>query len=108
MRVERWGLAILLVSASCAVQGSAGKLDANGCHTDPVTGRFHCHNAPIEQQPGSTIDIVVDKTVAEPTDDDNLYADCAQMRGRGVPLPRKGERGYAVRLDKDHNGVACD
>jgi hypothetical protein len=108
MRIERWALTALLMSAPFLVHGSGGKLDANGCHTDPVTGKFHCHNAAIEQQPASTMEITVDTGVPEPTDDDNLFADCTQVRGRGVALPRRGERGYAVRLDKDRNGVACD
>lgn len=95
----------LFLSGDCIASG--GTLDAKGCHVDPVSKQYHCHDA-SQALKDAAIDTTVDHSVSDPSGDDRLYRDCAHLRSLQVPLPRKGERGYAARLDADHNGVACD
>jgi len=42
--------ALLLSTVIGAAHGDGGGLDDRGCHTESETGRYHCHQGPLEGQ----------------------------------------------------------
>lgn len=87
-----------------------GGLNAEGCHTDRRTGRYHCHRgtgyAPArERHPPSYV-----QTPAPSRLDDGAgaYRNCAHARAAGAAPVRRGEPGYGPHLDRDGDGVGCE
>jgi hypothetical protein len=46
------------------------------------------------------------ETAAPPAD--TYYANCAEARAAGVAPLHVGDPGYSSRLDRDHDGTACE
>jgi hypothetical protein len=94
----------VLVPISPAVAHSGG-LNAEGCHNNRKTGGYHCHRSgggskrprgpqtrPSRFKSGNQV----------------FYRNCSEARAAGAAPIMRGEPGYAGRLDRDNDGVACE
>ena len=56
----------------------------------------------------ATDDVTTPPEEAQPADSSAYYANCAAARAAGVAPLHRGDAGYAPRLDRDGDGVACE
>lgn len=103
----------LLVTAGAAWAHSGG-LDKNGCHTNRKTGDYHCHRAQAGASPKATA-APTPRPVGERARQQALvpasevhYANCSAARAAGAAPVRRGDPGYATKLDHDGDGVGCE
>ena len=92
--------AVLAVSPPLASRATAhpGRLDASGCHTNNKTGDYHCHRASSGQS--AAAQRLSSGAVS--------YSNCTEARAAGAAPIHRGEPGYASKLDRDNDGVACE
>lgn len=103
----------------------SGGLDASGCHNDRKRGGYHCHGAkqnnttPFFAKAKRKTALSKVKRKAKRgfakaqsllgNNSDNVYfANCAAARAAGAAPVREGDAGYALRLDRDRDGVGCE
>jgi hypothetical protein len=110
-------LSIVLSSVSFASTAGAhsGGLNADGCHNDRKNGGYHCHRSggvPIPQQAArpprglsSQQDGVGSPALAPIA---GAFANCTAARAAGAAPVRRGDPGYAPRLDRDGDGIGCE
>ena len=102
--MRRAGPAILVISImlaggvwSAPAAAHPGRLAADGCHRDRSTGQRHCHGSgsatPAKAREGGR---------------SAYYSNCSQARAAGAAPIRRGEPGYASKLDRDGDGIACE
>lgn len=94
-------LIIVLLAASLACGTAAahgGGLDSKGCHTDPKTGRYHCHRSQRSALSAS-----------EPKAEGGCQAKsyCKEMKSCAEAKRYLKECGLR-RLDRDGDGVPCE
>ena len=83
-----------------------GRTDANGCHTDRKGGTgYHCHNGGGGAAPAST---PASAPAPRSTGGSVYYQNCSAARAAGAAPIRRGEPGYAPKLDRDNDGIACE
>ena len=93
------------------VAATPGRTDANGCHTDRKGGTgYHCHNgggatAAPASAPATTRSSA---PPSRPSGGSVYYQNCSAARAAGAAPIRRGEPGYASKLDRDNDGVACE
>jgi hypothetical protein len=95
-------------AASSPAAATPGRTDANGCHTDRSGGTgYHCHNggsnAPPAAKPTSAQAPARRSAAGEV-----FYQNCSAARAAGAAPIRRGEPGYAPKLDRDNDGIACE
>ena len=88
-----------------------GGLAADGCHREKATGTRHCHGERVVPRHGAS-------TGSAPARDERIglrgnsasapFPNCAAARAAGAAPVRRGDPGYAPRLDRDGDGVACE
>lgn len=83
------------------VHSHSGGLNSEGCHNNRKTGDYHCHRAASPPQKASTPLQLV------PSDEVYFFS-CAEVREAGLAPLLAGQPGYASRLDRDNDGVACE
>lgn len=95
---------VCAVALSAPASAHSGGLDAKGCHHDRKRGGYHCHHkkSDIGTFPGRARGLVARVTGGA------YYQNCAAARAAGAAPIRQGEDGYARRLDRDGDGVACE
>lgn len=103
------GLAGALVAMmATAANGHSGGLNAEGCHTNRKTGEHHCHRpqaAKPAEKPRERARLHDAPAQAErPVS----FGSCAEARANGYRRMKAGQPGYARRLDRDGDGVACE
>ena len=92
-------LLALPVAAGPALAHGGG-LAADGCHNDRKNGGRHCHGGaprPVRRQPERFLG-----------GGEVYFANCAAARAAGAAPVRRGQPGYASRLDRDGDGVGCE
>lgn len=77
-----------------------GGLNAEGCHNNRKTGRYHCHRGP-SSSPSRALRAVSSSSNRE-------FANCSQARAAGAAPVRVGDPGYGRHLDRDGDGVGCE
>ena len=93
-----WLVALPVAATPAAAHG--GGLAADGCHNDRKNGGRHCHggSAPAaRRQPERLLG-----------GGEVYFANCAAARAAGAAPVRRGQPGYASRLDRDGDGVGCE
>lgn len=112
---------LLLLGTDAAAHG--GGLNADGCHHNRKTGDYHCHRGggkssqSANRASGFTgSSNRVQRFMADPgarkpavrSGGAAYFPNCAAARAAGAAPIRAGEPGYARRLDRDGDGVACE
>lgn len=95
---------IAALSAPAPVSAHSGGLNASGCHNDRRNGGYHCHRPqgqPQRQTPSQTATFTGARR-------DRPFANCAEARAAGAAPVRRGQPGYAPKLDRDGDGVGCE
>ena len=112
------GMLFLLSGTDAEAHG--GGLNTQGCHHNRKTGDYHCHRGGGGARnpalgTGGSADPGVQRFMAEPSPrraapagSRVYYPNCAAARAAGAAPIRAGEPGYARRLDRDGDGVACE
>jgi hypothetical protein len=108
----------LLIGAPAPAFAHGGGLNAEGCHTNRRTGDYHCHRgggggrrakarrgrsaaAPRGRAPRArALGLAGGRGV--------YFANCSAARAAGAAPIRRGEPGYAPKLDRDDDGIACE
>lgn len=106
----------VLLAVGLPAAATPGRLDANGCHTDRKGGTgYHCHNgggaaapAPAPAPAPSVRPTNAPAPAARSTGGSVYYQNCAAARAAGAAPIRRGEPGYAPKLDRDNDGIACE
>lgn len=99
MNLRAVALALGLGVCSAITAAHPGGLAADGCHNDRKNGGRHCHR-------GSTSSPPVQKKSSFSR---NVYFEnCAAARAAGAAPVRRGDPGYASRLDRDNDGIGCE
>ena len=80
------------------VSAHAGGLNAEGCHTNRKTGKYHCHRGSVATSTAR----------AFAAHSGLSFHTCAEARAAGVAPIRRGQPGYAKHLDRDGDGIACE
>jgi hypothetical protein len=91
----------LALSAAPALSHSGG-LNAEGCHNNRKTGDYHCHRSASRSAPSPS------RLLNVPSGGGVSFTTCSQARAAGYSRMQRGEAGYARRLDRDNDGVACE
>lgn len=107
MKVILFTMLGVVATWSPASVAHPGGLNAEGCHNNRKTGDYHCHRstgstrvaAPAR---GHAIAPVNQSDAGAP------FANCAEARAAGAAPVRRGDAGYAPRLDRDNDGVGCE
>lgn len=99
----RWLVGLMLLLNPAGALAHSGGLNASGCHTNRRTGEYDCHGAPRQIAPASIPNPAVS---ASPTD--RPFRNCAEARAAGAAPVRRGDPGYAPRLDRDNDGIGCE
>jgi hypothetical protein len=107
--MKRIAAALLLISLPCCALASPGRLDEKGCHTDPTTGKYHCHTSANEVQAGaSSTAVEIEIGGTDDPKDDSMFKDCDAVRASGLAPITKQDPGYSEKLDPDGVGIGCD
>ena len=77
-----------------------GGLNAEGCHNNRKTGRYHCHRG-SSAEPQRALRAVSLNARRE-------FANCSQARAAGAAPVREGDPGYGQHLDRDRDGIGCE
>ena len=98
-------VAALLTTLPDAGHAHPGGLNAQGCHRDRKTGDEHCHRGgSARTSSGSgTAPRLYDAVSAG-----GAFRNCAEARQAGAAPVRRGDPGYAPRLDRDGDGIGCE
>lgn len=100
-----------------------GGLNASGCHNDRKRGGYHCHGT--RQNTGLTLLSKAKRKAAFSkvkrkakrglaqaqsllSTNDVYFANCSEARVAGAAPVREGDAGYALRLDRDRDGIGCE
>jgi hypothetical protein len=71
-------------------------------------------NAAMVWEPGLTVEVadqyyaVLKAHLAREANMRDHWANCTEVRNAGVAPITRGERGYALKLDRDRDGLACE
>jgi hypothetical protein len=105
--------------------GHSGRLNAQGCHNDRKHGTYHCHTK-NSSKPKASKKIKSQKRPPKVANNPNqsalqtrlpqfilpqqevYYKDCIEVQKAGASPLKKGEPGYRIELDPNHDDVACD
>jgi hypothetical protein len=98
---------VVLIAASLTISvptlpaiAHPGGLNAQGCHNNRKTGGYHCHRGP-SAAPAQAFSAVSSSARRE-------FANCTQARAAGAAPVHVGDPGYALRLDRDGDGIGCE
>ena len=92
-------IVLLVASLSCgAAAAHGGGLDRKGCHTNPKTGKYHCHRTQRSAPAGAT-------AITEGSCGAKSY--CKEMKSCAEARHYLKDCGLA-KLDKDGDGVPCE
>ncbi|MFM2324934.1 MAG: hypothetical protein RL244_1813 [Pseudomonadota bacterium] len=112
---------LLLLGTDATAHG--GGLNADGCHHNRKTGDYHCHRGGGQSSQsahrasgfagsGNRVQrFMADPGARKPAARSGgaaYFPNCAAARAAGAAPIRAGEPGYARRLDRDGDGVACE
>ena len=93
--------AVMLMSATIA-SAHGGGLNAEGCHNNRKTGDYHCHRGGVSPASTSRYGLSGISSSSSP------FPNCAAARAAGAAPVKRGDAGYAPRLDRDGDGVGCE
>jgi hypothetical protein len=79
-----------------------GGLNAEGCHNNRKTGEYHCHRGSAPSSARRTFGALSSSYNGGP------FPNCAAARAAGAAPVRRGDPGYAPRLDRDGDGIGCE
>ncbi|MCC4598372.1 excalibur calcium-binding domain-containing protein [Xanthomonas campestris pv. phormiicola] len=85
-----------------------GGLNAEGCHNDRKTGDYHCHRGGASGSSNSTVPRQSFSAPARVGGNTRPFANCTEARAAGAAPVRRGDPGYAPKLDRDNDGVGCE
>lgn len=97
--MKHMSFAAIAVLLSSPLLAHGGGLAADGCHNDRKNGGRHCHGSGGAPAPRAL--------AARAASGDAYYANCSAARAAGAAPVRRGDAGYASRLDRDGDGVGC-
>ncbi|MET0290062.1 MAG: excalibur calcium-binding domain-containing protein [Pseudoxanthomonas sp.] len=86
----------------------AGGLNKDGCHHDRKQGGEHCHRGPAATEAVRRQPLMSPAADASVPARAQVFRNCAEARAAGAAPVRRGELGYGVHLDRDHDGVGCE
>lgn len=96
---------VIAATLPTASFGHGGRTNASGCHNNRKTGDYHCHGG---SSGGSAKASGPQALYNNGGDNRSYYANCSEARAAGVAPLRRGQRGYAPKLDRDGDGIACE
>lgn len=94
------GAVLLALASPISALAHGGGLNAEGCHNDRKNGGYHCHRgsgsgpAPAARQSFLS--------------SGGAFANCTAARAAGAAPVRRGDPGYAPKLDRDGDGIGCE
>lgn len=91
---------LFVLAPSQQALAHGGGLNSEGCHNNRQTGDYHCHRASASKTP--------QRQPARSSGGSRAFANCSEARAAGAAPVRRGEPGYAPRLDRDGDGVGCE
>jgi hypothetical protein len=98
----------ITISVPNLVFASAGRTDANGCHTEKATGNYHCHEKPPIKEARTSARVSapsVAKTVAK---DYNCSDFTTHKEAQDIFESNGGVANDVYQLDADKDGIACE
>jgi len=93
-------LIITIFSTPMPVLGHPGGLDAQGCHNSRKTDDYHCG----DPSGRSSKHVFSARALSGSTH----FGSCAEARAAGAAPVRRGDPGFAPKLDRDGDGVGCE
>jgi hypothetical protein len=110
-RTALWGLVAFaggIFAGPAAAHG--GGLNAEGCHNDRKNGGYHCHRGSAARPPANDFapTSARGQRLTRDQNDSVYFANCSAARAAGAAPVRRGDPGYAERLDRDGDGVGCE
>ena len=103
--VATYGLLLVPVHAPA----HSGGLNAEGCHNNRKTGDYHCHRSggsSSRNSSGAPRQSFAPSSGA--SSGSRPFANCSEARAAGAAPVRRGDPGYAPKLDRDNDGVGCE
>ena len=85
-----------------------GGLNAEGCHTNRKTGEYHCHRGNGDSGTSSRTPRQSFAPATRGAARSRPFANCSEARAAGAAPVRRGDPGYAPKLDRDNDGVGCE
>ncbi|QEO24847.1 excalibur calcium-binding domain-containing protein [Xanthomonas translucens pv. undulosa] len=85
-----------------------GGLNAEGCHNNRKTGEYHCHRGGASGSRSSTGPPQSFSAPARASGNTRPFANCTEARAAGAAPVRRGDPGYAPKLDRDNDGIGCE
>ena len=97
-----------LLTAPVVAFAHPGGLNAEGCHNNRKTGEYHCHRGGSSSPRTSGVPRQSFGPSNRAADDSRPFANCLEARAAGAAPVRRGDPGYAPKLDRDNDGVGCE
>ncbi|WP_369941703.1 excalibur calcium-binding domain-containing protein [Xanthomonas medicagonis] len=85
-----------------------GGLNAEGCHNNRKTDEYHCHQGGASGSRTSSAPRQSFSVPAEDKGNTRPFANCSEARAAGAAPVRRGDPGYAPKLDRDNDGIGCE
>ncbi|WP_240558640.1 excalibur calcium-binding domain-containing protein [Paracoccus contaminans] len=98
-------VAALLTTLPDAGHAHPGGLNAEGCHRNRKTGDFHCHGGGTRKAASGNGAV---PRLYDAASGGGAFRNCAEARRAGAAPVRRGDPGYAPRLDRDGDGTGCE
>ncbi|WP_330163021.1 excalibur calcium-binding domain-containing protein [Xanthomonas translucens] len=102
-----FAILITLLAPALALAHPGG-LNAEGCHNNRKTGDYHCHQSAASGARTSTVPRQSFSAPARTSGSSRPFANCAEARAAGAAPVRRGDPGYAPKLDRDNDGIGCE
>jgi len=99
---------LLLAWPPLPVHSHPGGLNAEGCHNNRKTGDYHCHRSAQPRQQRGDVPAQRWAPADRAAGGQRPFANCAEARAAGAAPVRRGDPGYAPRLDRDGDGIGCE
>lgn len=100
--------AIFFLVAPVMALAHPGGLNAEGCHTNRKTGEYHCHRGGASSSRASSAPRQSFAPSSRAAGGSRPFANCSEARAAGAAPVRRGDPGYAPKLDRDNDGVGCE
>ncbi|MFN6507749.1 excalibur calcium-binding domain-containing protein [Xanthomonas translucens pv. translucens] len=85
-----------------------GGLNAEGCHNNRKTGDYHCHRGGASGFRSSAVPRQSFFAPSRANGNTRPFANCTEARAAGAAPVRRGDPGYAPKLDRDNDGIGCE
>jgi len=99
---------LALLVAPSLTSAHPGGLNAEGCHNNRKTGEYHCHRGAASSSRSSSGPLQSFAAPSRAAGRSRPFANCSEARAAGATPVRRGDPGYASKLDRDNDGVGCE